>query len=660
VRWRWPFRCVAISALALYIIIWIPASQPVGIGMDTVETTRSDPKITAEADWLRYLDQRLDALPDDDGPVVLVAASGGGSRAAMFTALVLDAMMTHIDPQGDLVTVLPEDAAIPKGHVLSARDPKRPMLRDRIALISGVSGGSLATAYFRHAQSAASNPFRRSLQNTVESELIVRMNEQVDYFTQEYQRDHPTEDPSSQVWECIRHYCRSLSDRSPNKKLLAWPVSSAFVDEMCTDFMAPLLRGMMMTSLERGQYVSRFWEKRFEWPSNPSYSGNDGPLMLLNASEVRRGTRLVIGYPPIATGLLLESLSDHGKDRSATLRPEAPRSLEALPLDATEKILATSALHSAYTERVSLADGVRLSANFPYGFSVARMRDFDEAHGLPEIHVLDGGIVDNTGIDSLRHVLRALANLAEDDRPERAPLKAKARTILEKLRKRGVLLIEIDSGAKMGKPGWLASKVPAVSEPLQCLNNAAYVGPHFSKEMFLDAEFNDILGGTEDNVAFRRLTFICNHSDDVMTAWSLGPQDKASVLVQFLFELEVNLKQMADPQGPMKVFIKENNLFSQRNRVFQQKQKQDKPEEVQQSDAMIQKADDELKALARRSSTSQETADKDANHRKRVYEEFRASAVRQSLPPFRPPVKAPAPGSVSPPHDCLVQRLENR
>jgi hypothetical protein len=367
-----------------------------------------------------------------------------------------------------------------------------------------------------------------------------------------------------------------------------------------------------------------------------------------------------MGYPPIATDLLLESLNDRGKDRSVTLQPEAPRSLEAFPLDATEKVLATSALHSTYTERVSLADGVRLSANFPYGFSVARMRDFDEAHGFPEIHVLDGGIVDNTGIDSLRHVLRALANLAEDARPERAPLKAKARTILEKLQKRGVLLIEIDSGAKMGKPGWLASKLPAVSEPLQCLNNAAYVGPHFSKEMFLDAEFNDILGGTEDNVAFRRLTFICNHSDEVMTAWSLGPQDKASVLVQFLFELEANLQQMADPQGPIRVFTKENNLFSQRNQVFQQKQKQKTPEDVQTSDAMIQKADDELRALVRTSNTSQEAADKDANYRKRVYEEFRASSVRQSLPSFRPQAQAPAPGSVSPPHDCLLQRLENK
>ncbi|MCS7046534.1 MAG: hypothetical protein NZO58_09280, partial [Gemmataceae bacterium] len=30
----------------------------------------------------------------------------------------------------------------------------------------------------------------------------------------------------------------------------------------------------------------------------------------------------------------------------------------------------------------------------------------------------------------------------------------------------------------------------------------------------------------------------CNHSEDVMTAWAIGPDDKAAVLTQFLFEQE--------------------------------------------------------------------------------------------------------------------------
>jgi hypothetical protein len=38
--------------------------------------------------WFKQSQDRIDAIPEGEGPVVLVAASGGGSRAAIFTALV--------------------------------------------------------------------------------------------------------------------------------------------------------------------------------------------------------------------------------------------------------------------------------------------------------------------------------------------------------------------------------------------------------------------------------------------------------------------------------------------------------------------------------------------------------------------------------------------
>ena len=88
-----------------------------------------------EATWLEHCENRLDGIErlPGDGPVVLVAASGGGSRAALFTALLLEAL-ARTDAQGK-----PLPAPAPKGAV---------PLHRRIAIISSVSGGSLGTAYY--------------------------------------------------------------------------------------------------------------------------------------------------------------------------------------------------------------------------------------------------------------------------------------------------------------------------------------------------------------------------------------------------------------------------------------------------------------------------------------------------------------------------------
>ena len=89
----------------------------------------------AETDWYRFIEDRLTSIPEDE-PVVIVFASGGGSRAAIFTALTLEFLArTHV---GSL------------GQRQSPGEPSesRRSWADNIVLISAVSGGSLATAHF--------------------------------------------------------------------------------------------------------------------------------------------------------------------------------------------------------------------------------------------------------------------------------------------------------------------------------------------------------------------------------------------------------------------------------------------------------------------------------------------------------------------------------
>lgn len=92
--------------------------------------------VAAEADqgvgdrWYDAMLQRIEAMPGK-GPVVLVAASGGGSRAALFAALAYEAM-----------------EALP----LDPNDPQSPTVGSHIVAISSVSGGSLASAWYQHAR----------------------------------------------------------------------------------------------------------------------------------------------------------------------------------------------------------------------------------------------------------------------------------------------------------------------------------------------------------------------------------------------------------------------------------------------------------------------------------------------------------------------------
>ena len=104
-------------AAALLAVLTLTSTHPVGQTMsippdlttlipDQIEVADLVPEV-----WFDALESRLNSLPEE-GPVVFIAASGGGSRAALFTAMVLEGLETlGGTPSGILV---PEESPPPR------------------------------------------------------------------------------------------------------------------------------------------------------------------------------------------------------------------------------------------------------------------------------------------------------------------------------------------------------------------------------------------------------------------------------------------------------------------------------------------------------------------------------------------------------------------
>mgnify|MGYP001375844755 FL=1 len=99
-----------------------------------------------------------------------------------------------------------------------------------------------------------------------------------------------------------------------------WVLRSKFLDEMCTDFMAPIMRGVLTPTVPRGDALLRFWEQRFGWAHNSDRTGFAGeaespydaarhPLVFFNATDTLSGSRLIVAFPPLDEAILR---NDHG------------------------------------------------------------------------------------------------------------------------------------------------------------------------------------------------------------------------------------------------------------------------------------------------------------------------------------------------------------
>src|SRR5262249_1830720 len=94
---------------------------------------------------------------------------------------------------------------------------------------------------------------------------------------------------------------------------------------------------------------------------------------------------------------------------------------------------------------------------------------------------------------------------------------------------------------------------PIAFEPLGALENAAYANAALARLRHIDSLNQSLEGvlesgdraepraeGLKRAPPTQPLIYTCNHAEHVMTAWALGPQDKANILVQFWAEWMYN------------------------------------------------------------------------------------------------------------------------
>ncbi len=444
--------------------------QPITVGRVVPARTRE----TITATWFDALETRLATLPAE-GPVVFVAVSGGGSRAAMFAAMVYEVMRQP-------------DAAV-EGEALRHALTD---VRKGILAISSVSGGSLASAWYLADQTRASRPPPRRWVQSITGE--------VEEWTRRYAN---AVDPA--VASAMPAGMRDRLAERVAASMPTWLATSLFVDEMARSFMAPLLRGMFTPMRERGEATSAYWEETFGWRGMSNGTrladtdGNPLPLLLLNTTDVDAGRRLTLGFPSLPPGLLTGTTADALSDVDPTCE-------------------------------LTLAEGVRLSANFPWGFCSPYLA---VAEGRRAVCCTDGGVVDNTGVDSVVALLEGLRRHAMPAGAD-TPLTARARAALTTIRQRGVLLVVVDCGARVEPRSGLGRALPELTEPLRALGNADTASGTDRADLavdliahILESDDGSPSGGVD------AMQVVCHDvgGPRVITAWALSARDKAGIVL---------------------------------------------------------------------------------------------------------------------------------
>lgn len=547
---RIPIRLIAIPVLCLgFLLIRPQLDSDVAVHRPQVVEGQVVSKTPSEfGQAYHHLEMRIRSIPEET-PIVLVAASGGGSRAAIFTSLVYELLARR---------QLAEDPAATGKHRVWA---------DNIVLISSVSGGSLATAHFVH-RSCEPSAGLRELNYTIPAELTEGVCQEIERLI-----DRADADSTDSYWlksrEQARNLRKALADpQDDDTDEFEWIVANEFMDDMCVNFMAPILRGGLSVTMFRGAALSSFWDNVYDWRGSSNldgyirpkstdlsawYSPGRHPVVLFNACNVDDGARVSIGFPPLPRHAFEDS-----DDQASRFAP---------------KMLALQ--DSDVTVETSLSQAVRFSANFPWGFNSSQIDTTAvKPDGQADLKLIDGGVSDNTGIDSIYELINGM----------RQPGNEHGQRLLRLLKSRRIVLLEIDSGAKPSSSATssVMDVFHPVTGPVRAMSNAAYNNAEIAKQNYVDgilrvlretsqepdkgatdesgtsdAESSTTAADsntTEENATTDAdpndlnelywITVRCNHFDpknpdlgEVMTAWALSPQQKASVIARFAVEI---------------------------------------------------------------------------------------------------------------------------
>jgi hypothetical protein len=395
-----------------------------------------------------------------DGPVVLVAASGGGSRAAVYTALTLDTI--HNDP-----------ALRPIGAGIQA--------------ISSVSGGSLAAAAYIAER--------------------MRRNEHAAAGT-----------PDGADWN-----------------------TTELVEK---NFLNPTLKGALIPGISRGDAIEQYWDQQVQlrgrtlgelanaWQSALNGAPTGGapfPLPLFNSCALD-GHAVVIS--PLKFNVY--SKDDH---KSRQLKLARLKRAYGLPtLTGLTWVVDRDAIYGLdeWNELLNptLAQSVRASANFPFGFPLVEVDTKLEysspfAHGDDRIRLTDGGVLSNSGIWSLYHLMMT------------DPHVGKA------LKRRGVLVLIVDASRM---PEYKANR-NELSTLFGAIGDQAPIAQNLHRKMFdlLAREYGERLEIVD--VDLPPTVF-----DNVQTTWALDRRslDKLTCNFQALWTGNTSTKrpECAPFRGP--------------------------------------------------------------------------------------------------------------
>ncbi|NVJ23238.1 patatin-like phospholipase family protein [Myxococcus sp. AM011] len=363
-------------------------------------------------------------------------------------------------------------------------------LSDHVLFISSVSGGSVASAHFSHRLAAG------TLGEIVPADVPLK--------------HAPREELASHL---MNGACGLTADR-------LWPLSSDALDDMFVDFNAPLLRGVVMPGVSRGGGLASFWSDYLGWPASLPEDGSV-PLLFLNTASARTGGRVVTGKPPLPPRMVSDGTQPEAQARS------------------------TSELTT--TGDIALADAVRASANFPFVVDLPGVIDA-KGHREP---LIDGGVFDNTGLDTFVLLLRGLTDTERWKKNPQA--QAGIDLFFKQLKARGVLFVEIDSGAKPSSLDENEDTTGPISTPLSALSRSSHA---FARDManYQKAEIGRLLAGKQVSMMQTSYAYgdaelavdasdaqrqcLEENQDEVMTAWALGPKDKGRLLGQFLWQEE--------------------------------------------------------------------------------------------------------------------------
>lgn len=247
-------------------------------------------------------------------------------------------------------------------------------------------------------------------------------------------------------------------------------------DAVTRDYLGPIFRGFLVPFSNRGESLTAYWDRMFPWQSiDQTGSDPNKPLLVFGVADIDTGRRVMVGFPRLPVDWYERWRfvpTKNGERWVLSDKDHEPYSLSALQRNGVHP-------------NVRLTRAARMSSSFPFGFEPTRITvDIPEPHdGLDDrVHFLDGGMVDNTGVDSV------LAILSKIDDSQTAG----GQQLASELRRRGIFLIEIDAGAgssEVAKSGPLSR----VTQPFGGFNRGVFASAKRARDRNVD-ELKDRFG----------------------------------------------------------------------------------------------------------------------------------------------------------------------